>query len=414
MKSKLMSMALALLASICLWIYVVTVVNQEVSNQPIDHIPVTFYGADQIRADSNLVITEGADATVNLRVTCSRETLNKLSSSNISITVDVSRIKEPGEYNLTYSISYPTGVSNSDVVANGSPKTISFMVERFTSKTVQVRGILSGSVADGYYAAAMECSPNEITLEGPESLINQVSYAQVVIDQTNLTETVVQNCEFTLIDSNGDPLETEYVTATANGVQVDTIEVRQPVLRMKEVPLTVEFLAGGGVTAEDVIWSCDPNTITVAGEPDVLETINSITVAQFDLSTLVDPVSEDLPVTLPNGLVNVRELESVRVNVSINTNRVATTTVRVTEFEPIHVPDGLEADVMTVQLSVTIRGPVDEVEEITADDVRAVVDLTGLSEGTQSVPVTIEIASGSSVAAIGEYSAAVSLTRSGE
>ena len=100
-----MSLVLALLASICLWIYVVTVVNQEVSNQPIDHIPVTFYGADQIRADSNLVITDGADATVNLRVTCSRETLRKLSSSNITITVDVSRVKEPDGCTLPYTIS---------------------------------------------------------------------------------------------------------------------------------------------------------------------------------------------------------------------------------------------------------------------------------------------------------------------
>ncbi len=396
MKSKLLSIAVALLASFSLWVYVVTVVNQEVSNEPIDDIPVTFTGADQIREDYNLVITDGADATVDLRVTCSRQTLRRLSSSNISIVVDVSRIREPDTYTLTYSIAYPTGVANSDVAANGTPRTISITVERFTSKTVPVRGILSGSVAEGYYAAAMECSPNEVTLEGPESLINQ---------------TVVQNCEFTLIDADGNPLESEYVTATANGVTVDTIEVRQPVLLMKEVPLTVEFVDGGGLTSADMIWSCTPNVITVAGEPEVLERTNSITVAQFDLSTLVDAVSEDMPVTLPNDLVNVAELESVRVNVSINANRVATETIRVTEFVPENVPDGLTADVMTVQLSVAIRGPVDQVEQITADDIRAVVDLSGLSEGTQSVPVTIEIAGGGDVAAIGEYSAAVSLTR---
>ena len=58
MKSKLVSMAVALLASLCLWIYVVTVVNQEVTNEPINDVAVTFYGADQIRADSNLVITK--------------------------------------------------------------------------------------------------------------------------------------------------------------------------------------------------------------------------------------------------------------------------------------------------------------------------------------------------------------------
>ena len=411
MRNKLLSIAVALLASFVLWLYVVTVVNQEVTNEPIDDIAVTFSGSDQIQEDYSLVITEGAEATVDLRVTCSHQTRTRLSSSNISVVVDVSRIREPGEYTLDYTIVYPNGVANSDVTARGTPQRISITVERFTSKTVQVRGVLSGSVAEGYYASAMECSPNEITLEGPESLIDQVSYAQVVIDEANLTETVVQNCEYTLIDGDGNPLENAYVTATSNGVSVETIEVRQPVLRMKDVPLTIEFLEGGGLTSDDMIWNCEPTVVTVAGEPDLLETINSITVAQFDLSTLTESISEDMPVTLPNGLVNVRELESVRVNVSINTNRVATDTVRITDFVVINEPDGLTADVMTVQLSVTIRGPVDEVDQIDASDIRAVVDVDGLSEGTQSVPVTIEIAGSTGVAAIGDYSAAVNLTQ---
>lgn len=411
MKSKLMSMVLALLASVCLWIYVVTVVNQEVSNQPIDDIPVTFYGADQIRADSNLVITDGSDATVDLRVTCSRETLTKLSSSNISITVDVSRIKEPGEYTLNYTISYPTGVSNSDVVANGTPKSVTFTVERFTSKTVPVRGVLSGSVADGYYASAMELKPNELLLEGPESQVNQVSYAQVILDQQDLTETVIQSCPFTLVDENGDPVESENITASSNGVVVDAIEVRQPVLLMKDLPLAVEFIDGGGLTGSDMIWKCEPNVITVAGEPEVLETVNQITVAQFDLAEVTGPISEDLPVTMPNGLVNVTELETVHVNLSINTNQVGTKNVRVTDFVTINDRDGYTASVMTVQLTVTLRGPIDEIEEITSEDVQAVIDVDALHEGTQSVPVTIRVIGSDNVAAVGEYTAAVSLTQ---
>ena len=411
MKSKLMSMVLALLASVCLWIYVVTVVNQEVSNQPIDGIPVTFYGADQIRADSNLVITEGADATVNLRVTCSRQTLTELSSNNITITVDVSRIDKPGEYTLPYSISYPTGVSNSDVVASGSPQNITFTVERYTSKSVPVRGVLSGSVAEGYYASAMELNPSELLLEGPESVVNQVSYAQVILDQQDLTETVIQACPFTLIDENGDPVEADGITASSNGVVVDAIEVRQPVLRMKGVPLAVEFIDGGGLTGSDVTWTCEPDTITVAGEPEVLETVNQITVKQYDLSAVTGTISEDLPVTMPNGLVNVTELESVHVNVSINSGRIATKNVRVTEFVTVNDRDGYTANVMTVQITVTLRGPIDAVEAITEDDVRAVIDVNDLHEGTQSVPVTIEVTGSDSVAAVGEYTAAVSLTQ---
>lgn len=411
MRSKLVSMAVALLASVCLWFYVVTVVNQEVSNQPINDVPVTFYGADQIRADSNLVITDGADATVNLRVTCSRSTLQKLSSSNISIVVDVSRIKEPGEYTLPYTTSFPSGVSNSDVTSKGTPQMISFTVERFTSKTVSVRGILDGSVESGYYAASMECSPNEVLLEGPESLINSVSYAQVVLSQDNLTETVIQSCPITLVDEEGEAVDATNITVTANGTVVDAIEVRQPVLQMKEIPIVVEFMDGGGVTADDMIYSCEPRTITVAGEPEVLEKTNQLTITKVDLSQFIDPIAQDIPVALPNGLVNVTELENVFVDISVNTTRIGSKTLRVSDIVTVNEPDGYTVNVMTMQLTVTVRGPIDEVNDLEAEDLQAVIDASALHEGTQSAPVTIEVSGGGTVAAIGQYSAAVSLVK---
>lgn len=411
MKSKLVSMAVALLASLCLWFYVVTVVNQEVSNQPINDVPVTFYGADQIRADSNLVITDGADTTVNLRVTCSRSTLQKLSSTNISLIVDVSRIKEPGEYSLPFTFSLPSGVSNSDVTFKGAPTAIDFTVERFASKTVSVRGILDGSVESGYYAASIECSPNEVLLEGPESLINSVSYAQVILSQDNLTETVIQSCPITLIDDNGETVDATNITVTANGTVVDSIEVRQPVLQMKEIPIVVEFMDGGGVTADDMLYSCDPQTITVAGEPEVLEKTNQLTITKVDLSQFIDPIAQDIPVALPNGLVNVTELENVFVDISVNTARIGSKTLRVTDIVTVNEPDGYTVNVMTMQLTVTVRGPIDEVNALEAEDLQAVIDASSLHEGTQSAPVTIEVSGGGTVAAIGQYSAAVSLVK---
>lgn len=411
MKSKLVSMAVALLASLCLWFYVVTVVNQEVSNQPINDVSVTFYGADQIRADSNLVITDGADTTVNLRVTCSRSTLQKLSSSNISLIVDVSRIKEPGEYSLPFTFSLPSGVSNSDVTFKGAPTAIDFTVERFASKTVSVRGILDGSVESGYYAASMECSPNEVLLEGPESQINSVSYAQVILSQDNLTETVIQSCPITLIGDNGETVDATNITVTANGTVVDSIEVRQPVLQMKEIPVVVEFMDGGGVTADDMLYSCDPQTITVAGEPEVLEKTNQLTITKVDLSQFIDPIAQDIPVALPNGLVNVTELENVFVDISVNTTRIGSKTLRVTDIVTVNEPEGYNVNVMTMQLTVTVRGPIDEVNALEAEDLQAVIDASSLHEGTQSAPVAIEVSGGGTVAAIGQYSAAVSLVK---
>ena len=132
-------------------------------------------------------------------------------------------------------------------------------MERFTTRTdVPVKGVFNGSVAEGCYESPMECTPRELTVEGPESVVSRISYAQVVMEETGLSETLTQMVPFTLVDENGGAVESEYLTVTSGGVVLGTVEARQPVLSIKELPLVVEFSEGGGATADDVLWSVEP------------------------------------------------------------------------------------------------------------------------------------------------------------
>ena len=411
MKSKLLSFAVALLASICLWIYVVSVVNKEVTDTIMD-IPVTFSGEEALQEDLNLVITEGGEATVNLKVTCSRETRLKLSSDNVTLTIDVSRIKKAGEYNMTYTIGYPNGVLNSEITAKGTPTSISFKVEQFIEKTVPVKGVLNGNVSEGYLAGTMEYDYDEIQIEGPEDLVNQVSYAQVIVEQQNLSESITVACPFTLIDENGEAVESDKIIATVNGESITNIEVTQPVWKQKEIPLVLEFIDGGGATSDDVSWSVEPRTITVAGDSALLDQINKLVVGKYDLSEIDESLTETVPVVVPDELMNVDGIETAQVNVSFT--GLSTKTIRITNFEVINVPGGYVEDVKTQQLQVTIRGPVDEISGIAAEDIHAIADLTEsqLSEGSRTVPVTFQIDGVSQTAALGDdYEIVVSLER---
>ncbi len=418
MKNKLISFSVALLAAVCLWVYVVTVVNQ-VGTDTLLNVPVTYSGEDQIRSDLGLVVTDGADATVNLKVTCRRTTLTKLTSGgvpNVSVVVDVSRLKKAGEYDMGYSIVYPNGVSNSEVTAAGLPRAVHFKVEHFLEREIPVKGVLDGSVAEGYYESPMECTPRELTIEGPESEVARVSYAQVVMERTGLTETISLSCPYTLVDENGDAIESEYITVTDGGTPVSTIEARQPVLALKELPLVLEFIDGGGATAEGggVISSVEPKTIMVAGDAGVLSGVNRVVLGRYDLAQVVEPFDETLPVVLPDELVNISELQTARVHVEIDENIFATKNIRVTDFWPINIPEGYQVDVLSVQLMVQVRGPKDVVSRITGENLRAIVDAASLNEGTQSVPVSIEISGAAGVAALGEYNASVTMTREEE
>lgn len=414
MRSKLFSFLFAMTAAVCLWVYVVTVVNQA-GTDTLYNIPVTFQGTDQILADSNLAITGGAESAISLKVTCSRATLTKLTggaASNITVIADVSRIRKAGEYNIDYSIIYPSGVSSSGVTAVGSPRTIPITVERFATRTdIPVKGVFNGSVAEGFYESPMECTPRELTVEGPESVVSSISYAQVVLEQTGLSETMTQMTPFTLVDENGGAVESEYLRVTSGGVPIDAVEARQPVLTIKELPLVVEFIEGGGATADDALWNVEPRTITVAGDETALATINQIVLGRYDLSGIEDPVDETLPVTLPNDLVNIPDLQTAKVHIELDTNRLATKSVRVTDFWTVNRHQGYKVDVLSMQLMVKVRGPKEAVSRVTGENLRAVVDASGLNEGIQSVPVSIEISGAAGVQTLGEYAVSVSLSQ---
>jgi len=60
---------------------------------------------------------------------------------------------------------------------------------------------------------------------------------------------------------------------------------------------------------------------------------------------------------------------------------------------------------MTTSLAVTVRAPEDVISQITAENVRVVVDLTNYkaTSGTVAVPAKIYVDGFSNVGAVGEY-----------
>lgn len=76
--------------------------------------------------------------------------LSKLTSSNIVAYVDVSKFTSAGMYNQSVSIQFPLGSNTSSIsVTATSPRSISFDLEKTSSKTVEIKGKFTGTVAEG-------------------------------------------------------------------------------------------------------------------------------------------------------------------------------------------------------------------------------------------------------------------------
>ncbi len=174
-----------------------------------------------------------------------------------------------------------------------------------------------------------------------------------------------------------------------------------PVLMNKTLPLSVSLVGGAGATEDNCVVEIEPKSIQVAGDTTVLQKLNQIVVATVDLSSFATTYETTVTIPLDNDVRNLSGVTEATVRISIRgleTQKLTVTNIT-TSGTNRHV------EVTTTSLEVTVRAPSDTISQITADNVRVVVDLSNYkaTSGTVAVPAKVYIDGFSNAGAIGEY-----------
>ena len=408
MKSKLFAMIVSVLAAMCLWVYVVTVVNPD-GDMVIGNIPVTFSGAEVLREDHGLVITGDYQEFVSVHFYGKNTDLKTLDQhkDEIKAVIDVSKVRSTKEYTMTYDITLPSAVSASSITKmDKNPSSITFRVERQITKSVEVKGDFANvKIAEGYMLDSTSFDYDSVTVEGPESIVSTIDSAQVTLDRSNVDKTITESVSYVLLDKSG-----EQVDPTELTLSTDAIEVTMKIVKYKVVPIEVQLLYRDGLQEQDVSYDYEPKAVTLSGDSAVLDGLNSIQLDPIDLSMLT---SNDETVTqtilIPNDAKNVSGEENVSVRITITGKQIKT--LRTTNIVFIGVDETqFKATSLSQQVQVTIRADAADANKITANNIRIVADMSAYTQtGTYQVPVTVRIDGYQSAGAIGQYSIAVNL-----
>lgn len=404
-KGKIPRIVLALAISIFLWLYVVTVVDPN-DTKTIYNVPVSYENMSYL-TENNLVMTTGQNATVTLKFYGRRSELNNLTSETVSVTADVSRIKNEGEQNLSYTVSLPDSVSASYVeLSERMPARLTVNVERAVEKQVDVTVDISNEVADGYVAdlEAMTIEPETITVFGPADEVSKIESARVSLDIGGVTETVDNSFPYQLVDADGMAVSSFNMRCSA-----DAVNLVLQVEKYKEVPLKLNIKEGGGATEKDAAVVLTPEYITISGPGTVVDEIDSIVVGSLDLASMTEmSVTQTFDITLPENVTNVSGQTQVVAKITLSGLR--TKTLEVENFSLQHVPDGMQASVVTTTLEITIRGPSDEINAVSAQDLTVLADLSEFTQvGTYKIPVTVSAKSYPGIGMMGSSSITIVL-----
>ena len=280
---------------------------------------------------------------------------------------------------------------------------VTVKIEELYTKTVPVEVSVSGEVADGYIymAERLVLDPANLVVSGREKDVEKVAAARIKLDLTGATSSISRKFDYELLDAEGNVIEAEGIRLSDNQIQVDA-----PVYLVKTLNLTVKFKESPGSNLEDVDWKLEQNTVEVAGEAASLENKEDILLGEIDLSSLLSDTEMVLDISLPAGTVNLSGYTTTTLTITFSDN-LATKALSVSNISAVGLSEGQSFDRLTSSVEVMLRGPADEVEQVTAEDVRVVVDLEEYtSNGTYSVPAMVFVDGYDNVGAIGSCSVA--------
>lgn len=369
-----------------------------------------FYGIPVIMTNTELLdqqdkvyqVLDNTD-TIRVSIRAPRSVFSDLRASDIVAEADMSKLTEIN----TIAISFR--VLNNDVdTITGSPDVLRLNVENRVSKWVTVRYVTTGEVAEGYMVVSAAPNQTRIEVTGPESDIEQVSYASVVLDVSGAMTDVSANVECSLYGKDDNLLDLPSVTKN-----VDYVLMTAQILATKTVPIDLRlsgapadgFLATGEV-------ACEPSDVLLAGTPEALAEVSAIAIPEEELNISGSAGNFTKEINIGKYLPENTRLAdrsfsgNVNVTVYIEPEMARTLTVNTQNITIANLPEGLKIepeDDPQGPIELRVSGLEETVSLLQANTLTGVADIRawmaneGLEElapGTYFIPIAFQLPEG--------------------
>ena len=404
---NLVAWLLCLLASFCLWLYVMTVESPE-HEEIFSHLTVELNGTEVLDRN-HLALYSGYGTMVDVTLSGKKSVTSKLTERDITVTADLSGISEGGRYSCKVNVDTPPGCKLSAI----SQEYISVLVDESVTAYLDLTEQRENTnLPENCFVGTVELPTDKIAVTGPRSYVNSVKTARVILDLSNVQRTVTMTQDVILLNSHGNEVDSPYLV-----YEPQNITVTVPVYKSVEIPVPLSFRWGFlDETKADV--TILPETVVATGEPDVIDQGSLLDPVVIDEKTELDPsqlqISKIVTLSGKEGvtLSSTAAAVSVSVNPDIKTRLIL---VPGTNILDTGAREGVHYKWEREPVAVTFMGPVDVLPKLAADDVNLVFDMSPYSSsntGTAIVRAEVNVDSPyrNDVIALGNYEIAVTFT----
>jgi len=368
---NLSTFALAFILALFVWIVAIREVNPIVEEPFQGPVPITM-----VNQPPGSQITNNPVSAIEVVVRGPRQEIDSLTVDDFRAVIDLSTVPFGG-----VRVPVKVVVDNPLVtLVSQDTDQIYVELEEFRRLSLSVVPTIVGVPALGHVSGAPQVEPDTVTVEGPASVVDQVSAAMVRVSIEGERGTVRESVSVRLRDANNRSV------LGAEPVPPE-VWVTIPITKSDEyaellVTLNLTGTVATGYRLAD--FSVDPQKVTIFGSPEVVaELPGYISTEMVDISEAETDITQRVGLQVPDG-VTLIDVKSVVVDIDVEP--VLTTSTFPWRPEIIGPDPGLTATVLPPTLNVSVIGPLALIDAFDPEtDLSLTVNLNGLAAGSYQI-----------------------------
>lgn len=396
------TMVLCIIAAICIWFYVMSI-DSPTATETFSSVSVTVINDRDLAMDSPLTPISGTGSVIEVKLKGRKTLLNNLREEDIEAYVDVSEVQTTGKGAYAVVVEAPEGT----VIEDYYPKEINVYMDKRSTITVPVKAQLNQySLVSGYTVnlSSPTLDIDTVQVSGPESELEKIDRALLSVSfPGSITRSFYSTGPLMLVDANGNEVNTKYLSMSESEATA-----RYYVYTTKTIDLNVAYKYGY-FSENGTRVSVTPSRIEVKGTVEVLESIESHTVATIDETMIVEDGTHTYQIKLPDGVepVDPGAAENVSIGISFTDAKLRKVRIPTSQVQIINVPEGKKIEILDTAMSVNFRCTAQSGMQMTAYDFNITVDAApAVNNGDQYVTATVSMKNGNTAEmyTVGDYS----------
>ena len=377
MKNNLARFIFSLFLAIILW-FIISITKYPSVQKTIDHITLSTDIDGTSASDNGLSVISCDVQEVEIEIIGSRTQVGNLTNDNLEAYIDAENVTAAGTKTLTIKVRGTNG-SNYEVKSI-SPATATVVFDKYDTREFAVKPKIpnvSYAKDKAINEDEFSCEPSVVRIYGPSAMLDKIAKCEAV-SYSNLTldsSYVLTSDELNLYTEDG-----SIIGQSDLKLSTSKFSINIPVRTQKTVGLTVSIAnAPADFDQSCLKFNMSVDSVVLAANNSQTEIPDTIDIGKIMLSDLDLDFSKTLTLSsvLENSdYINVSDVDAVTV--SLDTSGLAKTDITLDQSRITisNKPDSnYSYSVLTQKLPIAVVGPEEIIQQLTADDIIADVNL---------------------------------------